>query len=207
MVVQPNWITALDLEDSHCITFVRGLEAAEALTRLGAEPEAIRPMTFDQALDLTFSEVHSDLTACAVAVPLGGWIVLVEPNGAEGVARDRARALSAGTEMVSTYVSVNYDQQFLYAREGRILADYGEGMPQEDQQALSVLEPYIEQIGWHRFPTDDDAEDRLDETDQETSVRADIALACAISGVYPCAEDFQGLLLGGTWDLSSTVRL
>ena len=87
----PGW----ELGDMWCLTFVRGLEEAEALRRLGAAEESIRPLSYRELMD-------EGLFRTVLAGRLANWVVLIERyNNSEATEPDAMQALSAGTELVS----------------------------------------------------------------------------------------------------------
>jgi hypothetical protein len=190
-----TWTDELNL-DGHCITFVRGIDEREALLRLGAPGEAIGLMTFKEAGDRVLGLSADASTFSATASRVGEWIVLVEQNGNEGVQPDTAEVLSAGTDMVSVYCSVNADGSFVYARDGVLLAGYdtddGPDPMSMDGEEPEALAPYIERIGLDRF--EDDGED-----DDLECARPSLELAHLIAQVQPVRSDFDGELLGAYW--------
>lgn len=178
--------------DVYCLTLVRDVEEWEALHRLGAPLNAIRSMTFQEAGDLTFARRGPlALVCCAVAVRLGDWTLLVEQNGAEGTGMydaDVVTRLSAETEMVCVYRSVNAEQSFLYAKDGMILASYRNGAPGGAVGTdPKIVRPYLNRLGNPANP--------------------DLDLASAITGIRPKARDLGGTMLGAVWENQMFARL
>ncbi|MEV6865532.1 DUF6461 domain-containing protein [Streptosporangium subroseum] len=88
----------------YCVSFIRDLSPAEVLTRLGAEPDSIEKMTFDELDAHVMANVQESdgLVAGHVGTTsLDGWTVLIEPWGWQGALWEVLTELSQGTEMVS----------------------------------------------------------------------------------------------------------
>ncbi|MEU8271760.1 DUF6461 domain-containing protein [Sphaerisporangium sp. NPDC049002] len=61
-----------ELGDLWCLTFVRGLDETEALRRMGAKEDSIRPLTYEALMDEGLFE------DTALAGRRGDWTVLIE---------------------------------------------------------------------------------------------------------------------------------
>ncbi|GAA3443817.1 DUF6461 domain-containing protein [Planomonospora venezuelensis] len=105
------WLTGdYGLGDLWCLTFVRGLDEAEALRRAGAEERSIRPLTYEELID------EGLFPDTLLAGRLGDWAVLIEESGWEAL--DALEVLSVGTEAVSVLRHDYAADRFEYAVDG-----------------------------------------------------------------------------------------
>ena len=98
-----------------CVTIVTGLDAAEAVRRLGGNVATERASTFDEAFNAYPETAH----VLFDALPRG--VLLVENNGWEGSRPEVASKLSRDGELVSIYWSVNAHMRFMYAVDGDVV--------------------------------------------------------------------------------------
>ncbi|WP_433365171.1 DUF6461 domain-containing protein [Actinoplanes sp. CA-142083] len=103
-----------------CLTFVRGLSPDEVIARLGGgEPvpivsDAVAFGGFEaveQRVDERGATHPSGLDYGAVT-PVGGWTMVVEPEGFLCSEDDAMRVLSSTGEMMSFYYSEHFDSAF-----------------------------------------------------------------------------------------------
>ena len=99
-----------------CITIVTGLDASEAVRRLGGNLATERASTFDDAFNAYPETQH------VLFDELPNGVVLVENNGWEGSRPEVASKLSRESVLVSVYWSVNSDMSFMYAVDGDVVA-------------------------------------------------------------------------------------
>ncbi|TMR94717.1 DUF6461 domain-containing protein [Nonomuraea basaltis] len=119
-----SWLAhGWELGDVWCLTFVRGIEETEALRRLGAAEESIRPLSYQELTD------EGLFPHTVLAGRLHGWVVLIERNGSEGTKPDAIRALSAGTELVSVTRHDYATDLFVYAIDGDRLTSFDPRKP------------------------------------------------------------------------------
>lgn len=113
-----------DFDEIFCLTFVRGVDPAGALRRMGAYPDTVRPRAVDGAGDL-MEDFDLGFPRMAYAVELGGWSVVVEPEGFEGSDRHLLAAVSRGTEAVAVlrhdYAASHF---FGHAVDGTVVAGF-----------------------------------------------------------------------------------
>ncbi|MGJ6962755.1 DUF6461 domain-containing protein [Streptosporangium sp. G11] len=112
-----------ELGDVWCLTFVWGLDEAEALRRIGAIEESIRPLTYEELDD------EGLFPDTVLAGRLGGWTVLIERGGWQTIERDAFRALSTATEVVSVLRNDHATHNFVYARDGRTVTSFDPMIP------------------------------------------------------------------------------
>ena len=120
-----------------CMTFVEGLSPDEVEVHLGADRASRRSTTFEQAAD------EQDFVAERFAVQigvLGGWTVIVEPNGYICTQDAVLAGLSTAGRAVMVFWNVNLDSRFGYAREGVLVrvfdpvlgtSEVGDPLPEE----------------------------------------------------------------------------
>jgi hypothetical protein len=103
-----------DLGPAFCLTFVKGVDEREALTRMGACPGTIA--------------VREPGTHAA-AVRLGAWTLVVEPGGAGGADHVLLEAVSQGTEALSVLRDERATPRFTYARDARTAVAFDPAYP------------------------------------------------------------------------------
>ncbi|MGX9924570.1 DUF6461 domain-containing protein [Streptomyces sp. NPDC002248] len=81
-----------------CVTLTRGLDAAQVLSRYGADPARARPLDADAASDLLGDEPPSGEISLLRAGRIGDIAFCVEEEGAVGIEDDVLARLSLGTE-------------------------------------------------------------------------------------------------------------
>jgi hypothetical protein len=167
-----------DLGEIACLTFVRGVDEAEALRRLGAYPDTIGEKNPDELLEL-LQEFEGDTPQVAVALGLGSWSVVVEPGGFCGADHLLLSAASVGTEAIAVLRHDYASVEFAYAVDGALITGFEPSYPSPalmhgvDSQRLW---PAMRAVGF-RHP-DEDGEERM----QRTTAMA-LLLAQRITGV------------------------
>ncbi|NRQ38497.1 hypothetical protein HII36_42725 [Nonomuraea sp. NN258] len=109
-----------DLREAYCFTLVRGLTPEQVLTRTGAE--SLPPMGLKELIGAGVSDLgrpRSGYSHFFGIVPVDDWAFIVEPNGFMGVQPGMAGRLSAGTRLVSHYLNVNGQEDFLWMEDGQ----------------------------------------------------------------------------------------
>ncbi|RFS81262.1 hypothetical protein D0T12_33375 [Actinomadura spongiicola] len=157
------------LGEIFCLTFVKDVDETEALTRLGALPDTLRPRELDEAAE-AFDRFETGYTELAFALNLGAWTMVVEVNGFQGVLTEPLAGLSRGTEVVSVQRHDYADHGFRYAVDGTLVTGFEPTWPQHrwgsDPDRL---------LGKMRAAgLDPDAGDVDDDDDEDTDVSADV---------------------------------
>ncbi|WP_067812735.1 DUF6461 domain-containing protein [Actinomadura kijaniata] len=141
------------LGEIFCLTFVKRVDEAEALSRLGALPDTLRRRTLQEA-----HEAHGSYEAgyaeLAFALDLGAWTVLIEPDGFQGSLVEPLTALSRGTEAVSVQRHDYADHGFGYAVDGTLVTGFEPTWPNRrwgaepdrllEQMRAAGLDPDVE---------------------------------------------------------------
>ncbi|MFF3015688.1 DUF6461 domain-containing protein [Streptomyces sp. NPDC057939] len=140
-----------DLAEAYCFTLVRGLSPDDVASRLEGRVE--KPLRGIAAVvDAAFAQ--HDLTDGAsqlmAMTTVGGWTLLIEPNGYLGVTEGRALPASAGASWVSHFVNVNAVGTFLSAQD-QVLRLCFDPMFPEDRWGTAPDEflDVMRQIGFH----------------------------------------------------------
>ncbi|MFC6886489.1 DUF6461 domain-containing protein [Actinomadura yumaensis] len=176
-----------------CLTFVKGVDENEVLSRLGALPDTLRPRTLAEA-DGSYEAGYPQF---AFALDLGGWTVLIEPNGFQGTLIERLTALSQGTEAVSVQRHDYADHGFRYAVDGTLVTGFEPTWPgrrwgSEPDRLLGQMRA----VGLAPAPADDaDGDEDEDEDDSLLSAYVPaLLLAGLITGAVPHADALAGEL-------------
>ncbi|MEV6712801.1 DUF6461 domain-containing protein [Lentzea sp. NPDC051208] len=186
-----DWFDSLDLSDFFTITWVEGVDGREALSRLGAEADAITSMTYDDAVSAAYPE-HDENGSSALAVPVGGWVAVIEPNGYQGVYR--GTEMSAGTQAIVFHEGMD-GTHLAWHRDGKALAVYSDddhdelagGEPAPEGVDPSAFVAFMARIGLGEYREDEDEGDFLPPA---------LEIACLAAGIVPEPEDFAGEHLG-----------
>lgn len=113
------------LGEIFCLTFIRGVDPAEALRRLGALPDTVVPRTWSDIGALhNFDAGYPEM---ASALPLGTWTVVFEPDGFNG--SHLTTTLSSGTEAVSVLRHDYASPAFTYAVNGELITHFDPTSP------------------------------------------------------------------------------
>ncbi|QWF83351.1 DUF6461 domain-containing protein [Amycolatopsis sp. CA-230715] len=125
----PLWIDELaNADPNHAVHVVRDLEPAEALKRLGANPESFRSVELPDSkpsdhhsLPSTALGIEPGTGAALLAGRIGDWTFVYDDSGYTN--DDTLLALSDGGRSAATsYFSINADASLTYAVDGEQLA-------------------------------------------------------------------------------------
>ncbi|MFI0405766.1 DUF6461 domain-containing protein [Actinomadura sp. 3N508] len=116
------------LGEIFCLTFVKGVDETEALTRLGGLPDTLRPRALEEA-DKALLSFEAAYTRYAFALNLGDWTVLIEPSGVRGSLEEPLAALSRGTEAVAVMRHDYADHAFRHAVDGTLVTGFDPSWP------------------------------------------------------------------------------
>ncbi|MFI1379937.1 DUF6461 domain-containing protein [Embleya sp. NPDC020886] len=111
---------AREFESDRCVTFARGLEPLELLTRLGCDPSRAAPMGLVDATETYFDTGVETIRAGASR----GWAYAVETAGARGFEDGVLAAVSAATEAVLVYGNCNPVAYLIHAEDGEIVCGF-----------------------------------------------------------------------------------
>lgn len=106
-----------------CLTYLKGVDAAEALRRLGGYPDTIR--------ERPGAEVTGQ-PRIAAALELGGWAVVIEPGGVLGADHALLEAASRGSAAVSVLRHDAGAAHFGYVVDGVTITAFDPGYPAEE---------------------------------------------------------------------------
>lgn len=117
------------LDNAYCVSLVRGLSPAEVLVRLDgrAEQTCVGVDSLVDAVDDPHEAQKGRQLYGAAA--LGGWTLVIEPNGFLGVTEARAQAASRGTRWISHFRNINNVDQFVWAQDGVLLLAFAPLFP------------------------------------------------------------------------------
>ncbi|GAA3290856.1 hypothetical protein Dvina_29450 [Dactylosporangium vinaceum] len=137
------------LGEIFCLTFVRGVDAREALLRFGAYPDTFAELDLE-AMEERRESYAEGYPAMAGAISHGEWAVVLEPSGFEGTG-SLLEAVSAGTEAVAALRHDYASPRFAYAVDGTEIAGFDPEWPQRtwgadpdrllDRRRAAGLEP------------------------------------------------------------------
>ncbi|TDB84611.1 hypothetical protein E1264_24065 [Actinomadura sp. KC216] len=150
------------LGELFCLTFVKGVDETEALTRLGGLPDTMRPRTLEEA-DEALRSFEAAYTRYAFALNLGGWTVLIEPSGFRGTLDEPLAALSRGTEAVAVSRNDYGDHAFRYAVDGTLVTGFEPTWP--DDRWGTDPDRLLGQMRAVGLDLDIDGEDDADDAD------------------------------------------
>jgi hypothetical protein len=152
MIENLQW---LETWDAVCVTLVRTLpprDAAAAFSDGGVHEFA----TFDDAQAWACDEDTEDTLRVAVAAgTVGGWTFLWEDNGFQGVTKQLAVSLSAGSgESVSMFWNVNGVTSFMATRDGVVTRWFEPSFHDEETEGETVGAPLPAEavIDWESEP-------------------------------------------------------
>lgn len=174
------------LGEIFCLTFIKEVDETEALARLGALPDTLRPRTLEQEGE-AYGSYEEGYAEFAFALNLGAWTVLIEPGGFQGSLIEPLTALSRGTEAVSVQRHDYADHGFCYAVDGTLVTGFEPTWP--DRRWGSGPDRVLEQM--RAAGLNPDAED-----DYVSSAYVPaLLLAGLITGAVPHPDALAGELL------------
>ncbi|WP_030454686.1 DUF6461 domain-containing protein [Herbidospora cretacea] len=105
------------------ITWISGMEAADALTILGGDPRSERRLTFDDAHTSASHDFDTRGAMCGEILldRVGSWLICMEPLGDEGSVAETLLALSKGGTALSLLLHPMSAHTFGYAAGGAAL--------------------------------------------------------------------------------------
>ncbi|MEV4159808.1 DUF6461 domain-containing protein [Nonomuraea dietziae] len=182
------------LGDLWCLTFVQGIEEAEALRRMGAGEATIRPLSYRELMD------EGLFPDTVLAGRLGDWVVLIEVYGWQATELDVLRALSAGTEVVSVLRHDYATDDFAYAVDGEWVTSFNPGIPawrygSDPDRLVDAMRDVGFDPGY--APGDEDEDGNEDMGVDHPRVDGALLLAARLTGVVLSQEVLNGPLLGG----------
>jgi len=108
------------LGEIFCLTFIRGVDDTEALRRMGGLPDTVATRTWSDIGTMhNFDDGYPEM---ALALPLGTWTVVFEPDGFNG--SHLTATLSRGTEAVSVLRHDYASPAFAYAVDGELVTHF-----------------------------------------------------------------------------------
>jgi hypothetical protein len=120
-----------------CATFVKAVDPAEALSRLGAGPSG----------------------SFAAALSLGKWTLVLEPDGSVGGDHRVLEAASRGTEALSVLRDVTGSSRFTYAIDGETAVAFDPAYPSAELvwgSQPELLNHLMHALGLHEPDAEDD---------------------------------------------------
>ncbi|WP_426513761.1 DUF6461 domain-containing protein [Dactylosporangium sp. McL0621] len=179
------------LGEIFCLTFVRGLDAREALTRMGAYPDTFAELSPEEMYERQ-SSFDAGYPSLAGAVTRDGWTVCLEPDGFE-CAGPLLATVSHGTEAVSVLRHDYASPRFTYAVDGEEVTGFDPGYPHEfwgtDPGRLTAQ---LHAVGLGPIAPADEGPD-------EPVARA-VLLAATIAGGLPSPDALTGPMLSAQFD-------
>ncbi|WP_067136753.1 DUF6461 domain-containing protein [Microtetraspora malaysiensis] len=163
------------------LTFVRGVDEAEALRRLGAQQVDIR----------LFTKEECPLPEVVRAWRLGDWTVIIEVADCRLVDPKVTDALSAQTETIMIFENVNGWSGFEHVVDGQLMTSF-------DPVAACLREGdepdrFVEEMRAAGFDPDTVSDEDFDLPDDEGSL---FVLTALLTGVVLTWEIFDGPLPG-----------
>ncbi|MEZ0071451.1 DUF6461 domain-containing protein [Planotetraspora sp. GP83] len=191
-----NWLSDLGpFYHVSCVSFVRSLSPVEALTRLGAEIDALEEATFEELQERTMKSIDSDnmRTSYVGALETDGWTVLIQLwGGSIAVNRHLLIRLSQATEVVSIDRNIHATNYFIYAADGELITWFDLLGP--DARGGSDPDRLVDMM--REVGLDPDLDLDLDDRDLGSEFPGSFALARKITG-FPFSKDMLDMRLLG----------
>jgi hypothetical protein len=121
-----------DLGDIFCLTFVKGVDEAEALRRMGGYPDTLARRTGTELAEL-MDDFDEGYPPMAAALDLGPWSVVIEPYGFEGADDILLESVSRGTEAFSVLRHDYASPHVGYAVDGTTVSHFDPDFPHDDR--------------------------------------------------------------------------
>lgn len=147
------------LGEIFCLTFIRDVDAAEALRRMGGLPGTFATRTWSDVGDLdNFDDGYPEM---AMALPLGGWTVAFESYGFNGISL--TSALSHGTKALSVLRHDYASPAFAYAVDGVLITGFDPTCPYPHLRHGADPDRLLSHMLEVGFAMGDDEDDVFDE--------------------------------------------
>ncbi|WP_199516827.1 DUF6461 domain-containing protein [Nucisporomicrobium flavum] len=146
------------LGDIFCSTFIKGVDEAEALRRMGGYADTFARRS-EAELDELMDDFDEGYPRMAAALALGAWSVVVEPYGFEGSDVALLESLSRGTEALSVLRHDYASPQVAYAIDGTVVAGFDPDFSAGDRMWGSdpaALRPFMRDAGFADSSADDE---------------------------------------------------
>jgi hypothetical protein len=114
------------LGEIYCLTFVRDIDETEALLRMGGLKDTMRPRTTADARE-EMRSYDAGYPAIALALSLGEWTVIIEPDGFHGSDGELLKAVSRGTEALSVLRHDYAEDHFSFSEDGTVRTSFTGG--------------------------------------------------------------------------------
>ncbi len=147
------------LGDIFCLTFVKGVDEAEALRRMGGYADTSARRTGAELGEL-MGDFDAGFPQMAAALSLGAWSVVIEPEGFEGSDVDLLESVSRGTEALSVLRHDYASPQVAYAVDGVAVAGFDPDFPGDDRMwgtDPGTLRPLLLEAGLDGLAPDEDS--------------------------------------------------
>ncbi|MFE5332217.1 DUF6461 domain-containing protein [Embleya sp. NPDC056575] len=118
---------AREFGTDYCVTFARGLEPLELLTRMGCDPTTAVPLGLVDATETYFDTGVETIRAGTSH----GWAYAVETTGNRGFEDGVLAAVSAGTEAVLVHSDCNPVAYLIYAEDGEVVCGFEQDAPED----------------------------------------------------------------------------
>ncbi|WP_205717424.1 DUF6461 domain-containing protein [Actinomadura soli] len=181
------------LGEIFCLTFLKGVDETEALSRLGGLPDTLRPRTLEEAGEAYLS-YEAGYAEFAFALNLGDWTVLIEPDGFQGSLIEPLAALSRGTEAVAVQRHDYADHAFRYAVDGTLVTGFEPTWP--DHRWGSEPDRLLGQMRAVGLHLDLDIDDEDEEDDEDAYVPSAYVPALLLAGLITGAVPHPDALAG-----------
>jgi len=119
------------LGETFCLTFIKGVDAREALLRMGGYPDTFGDRTIGELSERAQS-FDAGYPAMGAALRLGAWSVVIEPGGSLGADHALLESVSRGSTAVSVLRHDEASAHFGYAIDGTTVAGFDPGYPAEE---------------------------------------------------------------------------
>ncbi|SNT51498.1 hypothetical protein SAMN05216276_105360 [Streptosporangium subroseum] len=167
------------------LTFIRGVDEVEALRRLGARENDIRPFTSSEC----------PLPEAVRAWRSGEWTVVIEAAAMQLVKAEIMDVLSTGTETIMIFSNVNAWSRFEYLVDGEVVTSFDLASP--DWREGSDPDRFVEMMRDAGFDPDGGPDDDDIDFDESDDAEGSLFLLTArLTGVVLTREIFNGPLLG-----------
>jgi hypothetical protein len=187
------------LGEIFCLTFVKGVDAAEALRRMGGFSDTVAVRTLTEIGDShTFDHGYPHVVA---VVELDGWTVLFEPGGYEG--SHLVTALSQGTEVISVLRHDYASPSFEFAVDGTLVVRFDPTFPADRHGSdPDRLVPLMREVGFMTEELDEDSDDYYDQffDQSEHDTSRSLLLTERLTGVLPTFDVLTGPLTSAEFE-------
>lgn len=189
-----RWLSAREpLDETYCVSFVRGLSQGEVLRRFGVDESTMEEVTFDELGGRSVESMRADAAGYIGAAKIDDWTLVIEPGGWQiAVDPNICAPVSRGTEVVSVCCHDYASDAFAYIVDSEPVVLFDPMFPGE--RLGSDPDRFVEEMREAGLDPEHDID--IDDSHIDFPMERSFALASRITGLSFSPEMLKLRFLG-----------